>query len=41
MLITGEPGSGKSAIAAWLAGAGPLPKRANVQDKLNQVRSAL
>jgi hypothetical protein len=24
-LLTGEPGSGKSVIAAWLAGAGPVP----------------
>lgn len=25
LLITGEPGSGKTALAAWLAGAGPNP----------------
>jgi len=26
LLITGEPGSGKTALAAWLAGAGPVPE---------------
>jgi ABC-type molybdenum transport system ATPase subunit/photorepair protein PhrA len=25
LVITGEPGSGKTALAAWLAGAGPDP----------------
>jgi hypothetical protein len=25
LIITGEPGSGKTALAAWLAGLGPLP----------------
>ena len=24
-LLTGEPGAGKSVLAAWLAGAGPAP----------------
>ncbi|MDX9831225.1 MAG: hypothetical protein RBU35_13240, partial [Anaerolineae bacterium] len=25
LLVTGEPGSGKTALAAWLAGGGPPP----------------
>jgi SpoVK/Ycf46/Vps4 family AAA+-type ATPase len=25
LLITGDPGTGKSMVTAWLAGSGPLP----------------
>lgn len=39
-LLTGEPGSGKTALAAWLAGVGPLPKDVQTAGKLERVRSA-
>lgn len=39
-LLTGEPGSGKTALAAWLAGAGPAPQDVQMADKLEHVRSA-
>ncbi len=39
-LLTGEPGSGKTALAAWLAGVGPVPKDGQTADKLAYVRSA-
>jgi hypothetical protein len=39
MLITGEPGSGKTALAAWLAGAGPLPEEAAARANLERVRA--
>lgn len=38
-LLTGEPGSGKTALAAWLAGAGPAPKDVQTGDKLERVRT--
>jgi len=37
-LLTGNPGTGKSMVAAWLAGAGPLPKDLEDQARLQQVR---
>jgi hypothetical protein len=39
-LLTGEPGSGKTALAAWLVGAGPAPENAGSKDRLARVRSA-
>ena len=39
-LLTGEPGSGKTALAAWLAGAGPAPRGAKARARLKRVRSA-
>jgi tetratricopeptide (TPR) repeat protein len=38
-ILTGEPGTGKSMVAAWLAGAGPLPADAQSQTQLEQLRS--
>lgn len=38
-MLTGEPGTGKSMIAAWLAGAGPLPEDAEARAQLEQTRS--
>ncbi|HEX7276509.1 MAG TPA: hypothetical protein VF244_03980, partial [Acidimicrobiales bacterium] len=39
-LLTGEPGSGKSVLAAWLAGAGPTPDAdAEAAATLERVRS--
>jgi energy-coupling factor transporter ATP-binding protein EcfA2 len=40
LLITGEPGSGKTALAAWLAGAGPRPEEATARQKLERVDKA-
>src|SRR5262249_12520752 len=37
---TGEPGSGKTALAAWLAGAGPASQNVEARDRLERVRSA-
>jgi hypothetical protein len=36
-LITGEPGSGKTALAAWLVGAGTSAQDASRSDKLARV----
>ena len=38
-ILTGEPGTGKSTIAAWLAGAGPLPSGADAKSQLEQIRA--
>src|SRR5687768_2239573 len=38
-ILTGEPGTGKSMIIAWLAGAGPLPTSATARSQLQQIRS--
>src|SRR5438045_3799045 len=38
LLITGEPGSGKTALAAWLAGSGPKPLDEDNASKLERVR---
>jgi energy-coupling factor transporter ATP-binding protein EcfA2 len=38
LVITGEPGSGKTALAAWLAGAGPVPKDADAATGLARLR---
>jgi len=38
-ILTGEPGTGKSMIVAWLAGAGPLPEDAGARGQLEQIRS--
>jgi len=40
LAITGEPGSGKTALAAWFAGAGPAPKEAVAATTLERVRGA-
>ena len=37
-LLTGPPGYGKTALAAWLAGAGPLPEDSVAAAQLNAVR---
>lgn len=37
-LLAGGPGTGKSMIAAWLAGAGPLPSDPGDRARLQQVR---
>jgi hypothetical protein len=37
-LLTAKPGTGKSMITAWLAGAGPLPALPEEQARLRQVR---
>jgi hypothetical protein len=39
-LITGEPGSGKSALAAWLAGAGPVPDDLDLAAALARIRGS-
>jgi hypothetical protein len=38
LLIVGEPGWGKTALAAWLAGAGPLPDDPAAADRLTELR---
>jgi len=38
LLITGEPGSGKTALAAWLAGGGPRPPDEGANSNLERVR---
>jgi hypothetical protein len=38
LLIAGEPGSGKTALAAWLAGAGPVPGDAEAAASLARLR---
>jgi len=38
-MLTGEPGTGKSMIIAWLAGAGPLPGDAGARAQLKQICS--
>lgn|SRR5579859_4159638 len=40
LLITGEPGSGKTALAAWLAGGGPAPLESTAQAQLERIRDA-
>lgn len=40
LLITGEPGCGKTALAAWLAGAGSTPENAGALRNLDRVRDA-
>jgi WD40 repeat protein len=40
-MLTGEPGTGKSMIVAWLAGAGPLPGDAEARAQLEQIRSLI
>src|SRR5262245_23134858 len=39
-MITGEPGSGKTALAAWLTGAGPMPTDAKAAAKLARIRAS-
>ena len=38
LLLAGKPGSGKSMVAAWLAGAGPEPDGVESQEMLREVR---
>src|SRR4030095_10009757 len=38
-LLTGGPGTGKSMIMAWLAGAGPSPVDPQAERRLEQIRS--
>jgi hypothetical protein len=40
LLLTGEPGSGKSALAAWLAGTGDPPENVAAKSRLQQVRAS-
>ena len=40
LVITGEPGSGKTALAAWLAGAGPVPADPVDAAALERIRAA-
>ena len=35
-ILQGGPGTGKSNIMAWLAGAGPLPEGTNERSQLEQ-----
>ena len=39
-ILTGEPGAGKSMIAAWPAGGGPLPAAAEQRARLERIRAA-
>ena len=38
-ILTGEPGAGKSAVVAWLSGAGSLPQNDETGLKLDELRS--
>src|SRR3954452_14251534 len=38
LLLTGGPGTGKSMIAAWLGGEGPLPDDGDDRTRLQRVR---
>jgi len=38
-ILTGEPGSGKSMVMAWLMGAGPLPADPKAKAHLERIRS--
>jgi hypothetical protein len=40
LLITGEPGGGKTALAAWLAGAGPSPEEPLARGQLERIRAS-
>lgn len=40
-ILQGKPGSGKSTIIAWLAGAGPSPADANARSQLERIRSRI
>jgi tetratricopeptide (TPR) repeat protein len=39
LLLTGEPGAGKSMLMAWLAGAGPAPQDGEASALLDRLRS--
>lgn len=41
LILTGMPGTGKSMIAAWLAGAGPEPKNKENKNQLRRIRSSI
>jgi nucleoside-triphosphatase THEP1 len=38
-ILKGAPGTGKSTVLAWLAGAGPLPNDSNARGQLEKIRS--
>jgi hypothetical protein len=38
LVLTGDPGTGKSALAAWLVGAGPPPSQSEAADALARLR---
>ena len=40
-LLTGDPGTGKSMILAWLAGKGPAPPDRVAKKQLTQLRKAV
>src|SRR5437762_6881136 len=41
LVLSGEPGSGKSMIAAWLAGMGPAPVDPRPRQQLDRIRSLI
>ncbi len=41
LLLTGDPGTGKSALLAWLAGAGPAPLDAGTASLRSRIREAI
>ena len=41
LVLTGAPGSGKSMVAAWLAGAGTEPADGRVRGQLDAIRAAV
>ncbi|MCZ7572053.1 MAG: hypothetical protein M5U01_26175 [Ardenticatenaceae bacterium] len=41
LLLTGQPGTGKSMLVAWLAGAGPPPADPEARARLDHVRARL
>lgn len=40
-VLTGGPGTGKSMVAAWLSGAGPMPTDPNSRSKLTRIRKCV
>ncbi|MDD5266654.1 MAG: hypothetical protein PHO08_05945 [Methylococcales bacterium] len=40
-LLTGEPGAGKSMVAAWLAGYGPVPADSTSKTQLAYIRASI
>lgn len=40
-ILTGEPGSGKSMVAAWLAGHGPSPMDPEAAQRLQRIRESV
>jgi len=40
-ILKGEPGTGKSMVVAWLAGAGPSPANPELRSQLERIRSGV